>query len=65
MRPLGAQNNFVHLTKKRPLEGMVLAYTTCDFIGWLPGTKLKFNPFAVKMVTMHRWFRIDIYGADN
>ena len=44
---------------------MVLAYTTCDFIGWLPGTKLKFNPFAVKMVTMHRWFRIDIYGADN
>ena len=41
----------------------VLAYT-CDFIGWLTGTKLKLNPFAVKMVTMHRWFRIDAAERD-
>jgi hypothetical protein len=32
----------------------IIAYAS-DAIGWLTGTKLKLNPFAVKMVTMHRW----------
>ncbi|KAG8460463.1 hypothetical protein KFE25_013113 [Diacronema lutheri] len=37
---------------------MGLAYF-CDLLGMLLGIKLKLNPFAVKMLTMHRWFRID------
>ncbi|KAJ1631963.1 NAD(p)-dependent steroid dehydrogenase-like protein [Pavlovales sp. CCMP2436] len=42
---------------------MGLAYV-CDVIGWLLGTKLKLNPFAVKMLTMHRWFKIDAAEKD-
>lgn len=36
---------------------MGLAYA-CELLGLLTGLKLKLNPFAVKMLTMHRWFRI-------
>lgn len=42
---------------------MSLAYV-CDFIGMIIGVKLKLNPFSVKMLTMHRWFRIDAAEQD-
>jgi hypothetical protein len=35
-----------------------LAYV-CEVIGWLSGTVLKLNLFNVKVLTMHRWFKID------
>lgn len=31
----------------------------CDGIGWALGRKLKLNPFNVKVLTIHRWFRIN------
>mmetsp|Transcript_27980 Transcript_27980/g.78255 ORF Transcript_27980/g.78255 Transcript_27980/m.78255 type:complete len:406 (+) Transcript_27980:70-1287(+) len=37
---------------------MIVAYI-CNVIGFLLGTKLKVNPFNVRVLTMHRWFRID------
>jgi hypothetical protein len=42
---------------------MGLAYL-CDAIGLVLGIKLKLNPFAVKMLTMHRWFKIDAAETD-
>ena len=35
-----------------------LAYI-CELIGWMSGTVLKLNVFNVKVLTMHRWFKID------
>lgn len=37
---------------------MPLAHT-CDAIGYVTGRRLKLNPFNVRVLTMHRWFRID------
>ena len=31
----------------------------CDLIGRVFGRRLKLNPFNVRVLTMHRWFRID------
>jgi len=42
---------------------MSLAYL-CNWIGAIVGIRLKLNPFAVKMLTMHRWFRIDAAEKD-
>jgi len=42
---------------------MALAYV-CNVVGFLLGTRLKLNPFSVKMLTMHRWFRIDAAEQD-
>ena len=36
----------------------------CNLIGLVAGIKLKLNPFAVKMLTMHRWFKIDAAERD-
>eukprot|EP00511_Aplanochytrium_stocchinoi_P000379 CAMPEP_0204823510 /NCGR_PEP_ID=MMETSP1346-20131115/1596_1 /ASSEMBLY_ACC=CAM_ASM_000771 /TAXON_ID=215587 /ORGANISM="Aplanochytrium stocchinoi, Strain GSBS06" /LENGTH=414 /DNA_ID=CAMNT_0051950183 /DNA_START=83 /DNA_END=1327 /DNA_ORIENTATION=+ len=36
---------------------MVVAYISLG-IGWILGTKLRLNPFVVKVLTMHRWFNI-------
>ena len=36
----------------------------CNVIGWLLGKRLKLNPFNVKMLTIHRWFRIDAAVKD-
>ena len=37
---------------------MAVAYA-CAALQWLTGVRLKLNPFAVRMLTMHRWFNID------
>lgn len=42
---------------------MSLAYV-CNVIGFMFNTKLKLNPFAVKMLTMHRWFTISAAEQD-
>jgi len=42
---------------------MSLAYV-CDLVGFLLGVKLKLNPFSVKMLTMHRWFKITAAEQD-
>jgi len=31
----------------------------CEVVGWMFGTVLKLNLFNVKVLTMHRWFKID------
>lgn len=36
----------------------------CNVIGWAMGRKLKLNPFNVRVLTMHRWFRIDAAEKD-
>ncbi len=36
----------------------------CDWIGWALGRKLKLNPFNVRVLTMHRWFRITAAERD-
>ena len=41
-----------------PLGLMMLLARICECIGWVLGVKLKLNVFAVKMLTMHRWFDI-------
>lgn len=41
---------------------MGLAYI-CSIVGWILGMKIKLNPFAVLMLTMHRWF--DISAAER
>ena len=41
---------------------MVIAHI-CDFIGMILGIRIKLNPFAVKVLTMHRWF--DISAAEK
>ena len=46
-----------------PLGLMMLLARICECIGWVLGVKLKLNVFAVKMLTMHRWF--DISAATN
>lgn len=40
-----------------------LAYA-CNVVGWALGTKLKLNPFNVRVMTMHRWFKIDAAVRD-
>ena len=47
-----------------PTWFMFLIAHICDAIGWVTGKRLKLNPFAVKMVTMHRWFKIDAAERD-
>lgn len=42
---------------------MIIAHL-CDGIGYLTGMKLKLNPFNVRVLTMHRWFRIDAAEKD-
>ena len=44
----------LHGKAKLPLWLMMMVAHICDAIGWLTGTKIKLNPFAVKMLTMHR-----------
>jgi len=41
---------------------MGLAYA-CNFVGFILRRPMKLSPFAVKMLTMHRWFRCD--GAER
>lgn len=41
----------------------VVAYV-CELIGWLFGMRMKLNRFAVRLLTMHRWFRIDAATRD-
>ncbi|EDQ92651.1 uncharacterized protein MONBRDRAFT_13409 [Monosiga brevicollis MX1] len=36
----------------------------CNVVGWLMGTKLKLNPFNVRVLTMHRWFNISAAERD-
>jgi len=35
-----------------------------EVVGWLIGRKLKLNPFTVRMLTMHRWFKIEAAERD-
>lgn len=35
-----------------------IAYV-CDFIGYLRGRTLTLNSFAIRMITIHRWFKIE------
>eukprot|EP00611_Tribonema_gayanum_P031056 TRINITY_DN8833_c0_g1_i1.p1 TRINITY_DN8833_c0_g1~~TRINITY_DN8833_c0_g1_i1.p1 ORF type:complete len:366 (-),score=106.07 TRINITY_DN8833_c0_g1_i1:422-1489(-) len=50
-------------TKLPYLLLMVLAYI-CNVIGFLLRTKMRLNPFNVKMLTIHRWFNIDAATKD-
>lgn len=36
----------------------------CDWVGWAIGRTLKLNPFNVRVLTMHRWFRITAAEKD-
>eukprot|EP00039_Didymoeca_costata_P000174 m.44461 g.44461 ORF g.44461 m.44461 type:complete len:397 (+) comp10096_c0_seq3:23-1213(+) len=42
---------------------MVIAYM-CNVVGYVAGLKLKLNPFNVKVLTMHRWFKITAAERD-
>jgi len=46
-----------------PLWLLVPLAALCELIGWLLNTTLKLNLFNVKVLTMHRWFKID--AAEN
>jgi len=48
---------------KLPYHLMLAVAYACSFVGWLLGIRVKLNPFAVKMVTIHRWF--DISAAEK
>lgn len=47
-----------------PLWLLVPAAHVSDWIGWAIGRKLKLNPFNVRVLVMHRWFRIDAAEKD-
>ena len=52
---------FASITEKVHLPMWLLwplAYI-CEVVGWMLGTVLKLNVFNVKVLTMHRWFKID------
>ena len=57
---------FVSIWGKVKLPDWVLlpAGHACDLISWCTGTHLKLNAFAVRMVTIHRWFKIDAAEHD-
>eukprot|EP00940_MAST-03C_sp_MAST-3C-sp2_P002412 g2412.t1 len=42
---------------------MIVAYI-CVVVGWILGKKLKLNPFNIKVMTMHRWFKADAAVRD-
>jgi len=44
---------------KLPLWLMMFLAHICDFVSYCTGATIKLNPFAVKMLTMHRWFNIE------
>jgi hypothetical protein len=47
-----------------PLWLLYPAAHACDWIGWAIGRKLKLNPFNVRVLTMHRWFKITAAEKD-
>eukprot|EP00618_Florenciella_parvula_P024918 CAMPEP_0119524194 /NCGR_PEP_ID=MMETSP1344-20130328/39172_1 /TAXON_ID=236787 /ORGANISM="Florenciella parvula, Strain CCMP2471" /LENGTH=402 /DNA_ID=CAMNT_0007562647 /DNA_START=113 /DNA_END=1321 /DNA_ORIENTATION=+ len=56
---------FVSIWSKSKLPRMLLMIIAhiCDFVGMVLGVRIKLNPFAVKVLTMHRWF--DISAAEK
>jgi nucleoside-diphosphate-sugar epimerase len=51
---------FDDLTRSRhlPVWFLTIVAYLCNVIGFVTGTKLKLNPFNVKMLTIHRYFSI-------
>merc|ERR1712046_572499 len=56
---------FVSIWSKFKLPRLLLLFIAhiCDTIGMILGIRIKLNPFAVKVLTMHRWF--DISAAEQ
>ena len=52
-------------TKLRlPVALLWLIALVCELIGALCGVRMKLNRFGVRLLTMHRWFRIDAAVRD-